>query len=79
MKLWPSGLCGRSRSYAGASFPPMFRGGAFVGEHGSRNGAELNGYKALFIRFAGGRPVGIGNLAWRVSYAGGASGTQQRP
>ena len=44
--------------YAGASFPAMFRGGAFVGEHGSWNREELNGYKVVFIRFAGGRPVG---------------------
>jgi glucose/arabinose dehydrogenase len=44
--------------YSGASFPAMFRGGAFVGEHGSWNRAELNGYKVVFIRFAGGRPVG---------------------
>lgn len=44
--------------YAGASFPAMFRGGAFIGEHGSWNRAELNGYKVVFIRFAGGRPVG---------------------
>jgi glucose/arabinose dehydrogenase len=45
--------------YTGASFPPMYRGGAFVGEHGSWNRAELNGYKVVFIRFAGGRPVGM--------------------
>jgi glucose/arabinose dehydrogenase len=44
--------------YTGASFPAMFRGGAFVGEHGSWNRAELNGYKVVFIRFADGRPVG---------------------
>jgi glucose/arabinose dehydrogenase len=44
--------------YTGSSFPPMFRGGAFVGEHGSWNRAELNGYKVVFIRFAGGWPVG---------------------
>ena len=44
--------------YTGASFPAMFRGGAFVGEHGSWNRNELNGYKVVFIRFAGGRPVG---------------------
>jgi glucose/arabinose dehydrogenase len=44
--------------YTGASFPPEFRGGAFVGEHGSWNRQELNGYKIVFIRFAGGRPVG---------------------
>jgi glucose/arabinose dehydrogenase len=44
--------------YTGATFPATFRGGAFVGEHGSWNRAELNGYKIVFIRFAGGRPVG---------------------
>lgn len=44
--------------YTGASFPPKFAGGAFIGEHGSWNRLELNGYKVAFIRFAGGRPVG---------------------
>ena len=44
--------------YTGASFPAMFRGGAFVGEHGSWNRNQFNGYRVVFIRFAGGRPVG---------------------
>jgi glucose/arabinose dehydrogenase len=44
--------------YTATSFPGMFRGGAFVGEHGSWNRTELNGYRVVFIRFAGGRPVG---------------------
>ena len=44
--------------YTGASFPPTFRGGAFVGEHGSWNRTQPNGYRVVFIRFAGGRPVG---------------------
>jgi glucose/arabinose dehydrogenase len=44
--------------YTGSSFPAMFRGGAFVGEHGSWNRNELNGYRVVFIRFANGRPVG---------------------
>jgi glucose/arabinose dehydrogenase len=44
--------------YTGSSFPALFRGGAFVGEHGSWNRHELNGYKVVFIRFAGGRPMG---------------------
>ncbi len=43
--------------YTGASFPAQFRGGAFVGEHGSWNRPELNGYKVVFIRFDNGRPV----------------------
>lgn len=44
--------------YTGSSFPAMFRGGAFVGEHGSWNRNQLNGYRVVFIRFAGGKPVG---------------------
>src|SRR6476659_9027331 len=44
--------------YSGSSFPPMFRGGAFVGEHGSWNRSPLNGYRVVFIPFAGGRPAG---------------------
>jgi glucose/arabinose dehydrogenase len=44
--------------YTGSSFPGMFHGGAFVGEHGSWNRTEFNGYRVVFIRFAGGKPVG---------------------
>jgi glucose/arabinose dehydrogenase len=44
--------------YTGKSFPAQFGGGAFVGEHGSWNRPELNGYKVVFIRFENGRPVG---------------------
>jgi glucose/arabinose dehydrogenase len=45
--------------YTGASFPAKFRGGAFVGEHGSWNRGELHGYKVVFIAFRNGRPIGI--------------------
>jgi glucose/arabinose dehydrogenase len=44
--------------YTGGMFPGQFHGGAFVGEHGSWNRPELNGYKVVFIRFENGRPVG---------------------
>jgi len=44
--------------YTGKSFPAQFDGGAFVGEHGSWNRPELNGYRVVFIRFENGRPVG---------------------
>lgn len=44
--------------YTGSSFPAAFRGGAFIGEHGSWNRAELNGYRVIYIPFAGGRPAG---------------------
>jgi glucose/arabinose dehydrogenase len=44
--------------YSGSSFPAQFKGGAFVGEHGSWNRPELNGYKVVFVRFENGRPAG---------------------
>jgi glucose/arabinose dehydrogenase len=44
--------------YTASSFPAMFQGGAFVGEHGSWNRTQLNGYRVVFIRFAGGKPLG---------------------
>jgi glucose/arabinose dehydrogenase len=44
--------------YTGTAFPAQFRGGAFVGEHGSWNRLDPNGYKVVFIRFENGRPVG---------------------
>lgn len=45
--------------YIGASLPAAYRGGAFVGEHGSWDRYPLNGYKVVYIPFANGRPNGI--------------------
>ena len=44
--------------YTGDSFPAQFRGGAFIGEHGSWNRPELNGYRVVFIKFENGKPLG---------------------
>jgi glucose/arabinose dehydrogenase len=44
--------------YSGTGLPANFRGGAFVGEHGSWNRTPLNGYKVVFVPFSGGRPNG---------------------
>ena len=44
--------------YTGSSFPAPYQGGAFIGEHGSWNRPELNGYKVVFVRFENGRPTG---------------------
>jgi glucose/arabinose dehydrogenase len=44
--------------YSGNSFPPQFNGGAFIGEHGSWNRPDRNGYKVVFVRFENGKPVG---------------------
>lgn len=37
---------------------PQFRGGAFIGEHGSWDRYTPSGYKVVFVPFAGGRPSG---------------------
>jgi len=39
--------------------PQPYRGGAFVGEHGSWNRDPLNGYKVVFVPFSNGQPDGI--------------------
>jgi glucose/arabinose dehydrogenase len=42
----------------GTGLPPAYRGGAFVGEHGSWDRKPWNGYKVVYVPFAGGRPSG---------------------
>lgn len=42
----------------GDNLPATYRGGAFVGEHGSWDRSPLNGYKVVFVPFSGGRPSG---------------------
>jgi glucose/arabinose dehydrogenase len=44
--------------YSGTDLPSHYRGGAFVGEHGSWDRAVLNGYKVVYIPFVDGRPSG---------------------
>ena len=44
--------------YTGTDLPANYRGGAFVGEHGSWNRTPLNGYKVVFVPFSGGKPSG---------------------
>jgi glucose/arabinose dehydrogenase len=44
--------------YTADSLPAKYRGGAFVGEHGSWDRGEFNGYKVVFVPFSGGKPDG---------------------
>jgi glucose/arabinose dehydrogenase len=44
--------------YTGTSLPQRYHGGAFIGEHGSWNRQQFNGYKVVFVPFSGGRPSG---------------------
>jgi glucose/arabinose dehydrogenase len=42
----------------GTAFPERYRGGAFVGQHGSWNRSQPAGYRVIFVKFAGGKPTG---------------------
>jgi glucose/arabinose dehydrogenase len=42
----------------GTNLPDKYRGGAFVGEHGSWDRGQFNGYKVVFVPFQDGKPSG---------------------
>ena len=44
--------------YTGSTLPAAYKGGVFVGEHGSWDRDPLNGYKVVFVPFSNGRPSG---------------------
>ncbi|WP_322033825.1 sorbosone dehydrogenase family protein [Paraburkholderia sp. J76] len=44
--------------YTGTNLPPQYRGGAFIGEHGSWDRSPLSGYMVAYVAFDNGRPVG---------------------
>lgn len=44
--------------YAADGLPARYRGGVFIGQHGSWNRNPRSGYKVIFVPFAGGRPAG---------------------
>jgi glucose/arabinose dehydrogenase len=44
--------------YEGTALPQRYRGGAFIGQHGSWNREPRSGYKVLFVPFSAGKPAG---------------------
>ena len=44
--------------YQGTSFPSQYRGGAFIGQHGSNRRASFAGFRVLFLPFRNGKPTG---------------------
>jgi glucose/arabinose dehydrogenase len=44
--------------YDQKAFPAKYHNGAFIGQHGSWNRANLAGYKVVFVPFANGKPTG---------------------
>jgi len=44
--------------YTGSSLPSAYKGGAFIGEHGSWDRSPFNGYRVVFVPFKDGKPDG---------------------
>ncbi len=44
--------------YQGQNLPEEYRGGVFVGQHGSWDRSPLSGYDVVFVRFENGKPQG---------------------
>jgi len=44
--------------YEGDALPPKYRGGAFVGQHGSWNRKPFSGYRVIFVPFENGMATG---------------------
>jgi glucose/arabinose dehydrogenase len=44
--------------YTATKFPVKYRGGAFIGQHGSWNRSNFVGYKVAFLPFRDGKPSG---------------------
>lgn len=44
--------------YTGDNLPAQYRGGAFIGEHGSWDRSPLSGYVVSYVAFENGKPVG---------------------
>ena len=44
--------------YRGSVFPARYQNGAFIGQHGSWNRSDPNGYEVIFVPFTNGAPSG---------------------
>jgi glucose/arabinose dehydrogenase len=44
--------------YTGGTLPAHYQNGAFIGEHGSWDRGQFNGYRVSFVSFQNGQPVG---------------------
>ena len=64
--------------YTGGNFPAAYRGGAFIGEHGSWDRGEFNGYRVSYVPFANGRPSGKA-VPFVTGFLNGDGGARGRP
>ncbi|HTQ14218.1 MAG TPA: sorbosone dehydrogenase family protein [Rhizomicrobium sp.] len=44
--------------YTAAAFPARYRGGVFIGQHGSWNRSGFTGYQVVYVPFRNGKPAG---------------------
>ncbi len=58
--------------------PAAYRGGMFVGEHGSWDRTPVSGYKVVFVPFKDGRPAGMAQDVV-TGFLGNANTTHGRP
>ncbi|WP_309643056.1 sorbosone dehydrogenase family protein [Phenylobacterium sp.] len=60
------------------AFPAAYKGGVFIGQHGSWNRKPPSGYRVVFIPFAGGKPSGPPQ-AFLTGFLDGKDQAQGRP
>lgn len=66
--------------YTASAFPAQYEGGAFVGQHGSWNRAQMTGYKVVFVPFTDGKPSGLPeDFLTGFLMAGGSGAAYGRP
>ena len=65
--------------YDAAALPANYRGGMFVGEHGSWDRSPVSGYKVVFVPFRDGKPSGIAEDVVTGFLADDAKHTHGRP
>lgn len=56
LKLTPHAAALGMRFYTGSQFPPHYRNGIFIAQHGSWNRSEPIGYRVLFVPMHDGKP-----------------------
>jgi glucose/arabinose dehydrogenase len=64
--------------YKADLFPARYRGGAFIGQHGSWNRDPPSGYRVVFVPFADGKPTGQPE-AFLTGFLDGKDHAQGRP
>jgi glucose/arabinose dehydrogenase len=65
--------------YRGATLPARYRGGVFIGQHGSWNRRAAAGYKVVFVPFADGAPAAAAPEDFLTGFLNARGEAQGRP